>query len=228
MIISRKKQPILPDSPLSVNNHSLERVTSYKYLNVWLTSTLNWSIQVSKVRSRARKQIGFIYRKFYGHANSSTLLQFYSTYVCPLLEYAAPVWDPHHQGLIDSLERVQKFALRLCLRDWNAGYNSLLQSCNLPTLTHRRRQLSCVSSSRSSTVNLTSPELPSFHATWLTTCRSLVHFYFRDHHLPHLFISFHFFHMLLHSGTSFFLQSVVVPLCIHLNATYPYFRTYNL
>ena len=51
------------------------------------------------------------------------------------------MWDPHHQGLIDSLERVQKFALKLCLRDWNAGYNSLLQSCNLPTLTHRRRHL---------------------------------------------------------------------------------------
>ena len=51
------------------------------------------------------------------------------------------MWDPHHQGLIDSLERVQKFALKLCLRDWNAGYNSLLQSCNLPILTHRRRHL---------------------------------------------------------------------------------------
>ena len=130
-----------PHSPLSVNNNSLERVTSYKYLGVWLTSTLNWSIQVSEVCSRARRQIGFIYRKFYGHANSSTLLQLYLTYVRPLLEYAAPVWDPHHQGLIDSLERVQKFALKLCLRDWNAGYNSLLQSCNLPTLTHRRQHL---------------------------------------------------------------------------------------
>ena len=53
----------------------------------------------------------------------------------------AHMWDPHHPGLSDSLERVQKFALRLCLRDWNAGYNSLLQSCNLPTLTHRRHQL---------------------------------------------------------------------------------------
>ena len=60
MIISKKKQPILPDSPLSVNNHSLERVTSYKYLGVWLTSTLNWSIQVSEVCSRTRRQIGFI------------------------------------------------------------------------------------------------------------------------------------------------------------------------
>ena len=120
MIISRKKQSILPDSPLSVNSHSLERVTSYKYLGVWLTSTLNWSIQVSEVCSRARRQIGFIYRKFYGHVNSSTLLQLYLTYICPLLEYAAPVWDPHHQGLINSLERVQKFALTLCLRDWTS------------------------------------------------------------------------------------------------------------
>ena len=106
------------------------------------------------------------------------------------------MWDPHHQGLIDSLERVQKFALRLCLRDWNAGYNSLLRSCNLQPLLTEDTNLSCVSSSRSSTVNLTSLELPSFHATWLTTYGFLAHFYFRGHHLSHLLISFRFFHTL--------------------------------
>jgi len=75
---------------------------------------------------------------------------------------------------------------------------------------------------------LTSLELPSFHATWLTTYGFLVHFYFRGHHLSHLLINFLFFHTLLHSGTPFLLQSVVVPLCLHLNVTYPYFHTYNL
>ena len=77
----------------------------------------------------------------YGHTSSSTLLQLYLTFVRPHLEYAAPVWDPHQQGLSDSLERVQKFALRMCMRDWNADYATLLQSSNLPTLASRRRYL---------------------------------------------------------------------------------------
>ena len=42
---------------------------------------------------------------------------------------------------ISSLERVQKFALKVCTKSWSSGYESLLQSCNLPTLACRRRYL---------------------------------------------------------------------------------------
>ena len=123
MIISRKKQPIIPNSPLLINNCCLERVDSYKYLGVWITSTQNWSTHISEIYTRAR------------------LLQLYLTVVRPHLEYAAPVWDPHQQGLSDSLERVQKFTLRMCMRDWSTDYTTLLQSSNLPTLASRRRYL---------------------------------------------------------------------------------------
>ena len=141
MIISRKKQPTIPVSPLLINDCCLERVKSYKYLGVWITSTLNWSTHISEICTKARRQVGIIFRKFYGHASSSTLLQLYLTFVRPHLEYAVPVWDPHQQGLSYSLERVQKFALRMCMRDWNADYATLLQSCNLSTLASRRRYL---------------------------------------------------------------------------------------
>ena len=57
------------------------------------------------------------------------------------LEYAAPVWDPYQQELINSLERVQKFALNVCFKSWSSGCKSLLQSCNLPTLASRRHYL---------------------------------------------------------------------------------------
>ena len=141
MILSRKKQPIIPNSPLLINNCCLERVNSYKHLGVWITSTLNWSTHISEICTRARRQAGIIYHKFYGHASNSTLLQLYLTFVRPHLEYAALVWDPHQQGLSDSLERVQKFELRMCMRDWNADYATLLQSSNLPTLASRRHYL---------------------------------------------------------------------------------------
>ena len=50
MIISRKKQPITPnsESPPLINNCCLERVNSYKYLCLWITSTLNWSTHISE------------------------------------------------------------------------------------------------------------------------------------------------------------------------------------
>ena len=59
----------------------------------------------------------------------------------PLLEYAAPVWDPHQQSLKAALERVQKLAVRMCAKDWSASYYDLLSDFNLPTLNERRKLL---------------------------------------------------------------------------------------
>ena len=55
-------------------------------------------------------------------------------YIRPHLEYAAAVWDPHQQGLINSLERVQKLALKASTRNWKASYDTLINTCNVPTL----------------------------------------------------------------------------------------------
>ena len=113
----------------------------YKYLGVWITSTLNWSMQVEEVCKKARQQIGFLYRKFYQYASNSTFLRLYLTYVRPHLEYAAAVWDPHQQGLIDALESVQKFAIRASTKNWKADYETLIKICNIPTLVKRRHLL---------------------------------------------------------------------------------------
>ena len=139
MIVSRKKQPTLPSSPITIKAASLERVSSYKYLGVWLTSALNWSMQVTEVCKKATRQLGMLYRRFYGHVGPDVFLLLYLTYVRPHLEYAAVVWDPHQQGLITALENVQKFALRACTRNWKSDYNTLLERCKVPTLAQRRQ-----------------------------------------------------------------------------------------
>ena len=60
MLISRKKQPTLPSSPITIKGASLECVSSYKYLGVWLTSTLSWSLQVTELCKKARRQLGIL------------------------------------------------------------------------------------------------------------------------------------------------------------------------
>ena len=54
----------------------------------------------------------------------------------PHLEYAAPVWNPHLIKNISKLENVQTFALKMCHKNWEAGY----QIC-IPTLENRRLYL---------------------------------------------------------------------------------------
>ena len=142
MIFSRKHHPTLPDSPLFVGeNHALIKREHFKYLGVNLSADLTWSHHINAVCKKTRKQIGVLYRNFYQPSDPSTLLRLYKSLVRPHLEYASVIWDPHLAKDIKMLEDVQKFALRVCSKNWNATYESLLESYNLPSLSDRRKFL---------------------------------------------------------------------------------------
>ena len=55
----------------------------------------------------------------------------------PHVEYASIVWGPHFKNEVDALEKVQRFALRVCLRQWNLNHEELLLMSRLPTLRSR-------------------------------------------------------------------------------------------
>ena len=74
-------------------------------------------------------------------SSQGTLLQLYLSFVRPIVEYAAPVWDPHYACHIQALEKVQKFALRMSAKLWDHDYNQLLLLFGLPTLESRRKIL---------------------------------------------------------------------------------------
>ena len=78
------------------------------------------------------------YRTFYQYASQLTLLKLYLAHVRPLLEYASELRDPHQKVLVDSLERVQKFGLRMSCKQWRSDYESLLVWADLPSLKTRR------------------------------------------------------------------------------------------
>ena len=99
---------------------------------------------MNEICTKARRVVGLIYRQYYQYSTPETLNQLYVSFVRPHLEYAAPVWDPHLQKDIDKLEKVQNFALRMCTKNWMAGYDDLLTCCNIPSLKTRRLYLKIV------------------------------------------------------------------------------------
>ena len=119
MVISRKKQPTLYNSPLN-------RVESYKY------GSPAGLVDLYKWRKFVRRQGNILVFSIESFTRSN-LLRLYLTYIRPHLEYAAAVWDPHQQGLINSLESVQRFALKVSTRNWKASYDILINTCNVPT-----------------------------------------------------------------------------------------------
>ena len=109
---------------------------------------LHWSYMIAiaksichkykDISSKARKQVGLLYRRFYKHAAPATLRTLYTALIRPHLEYAVPVWDPHLCKDIDALESVQRFATKICTKSWNTNYQYRLGKLRLQTLNMRR------------------------------------------------------------------------------------------
>ena len=86
--------------------------------------------------------VSLLYRRFYMHASSSTLLKLYTNFIRPHLEYSSAVWNPYLKGEIEALEKVQKYALKVCTKSWDASYEDFLSKASLPSLQRRRIQTS--------------------------------------------------------------------------------------
>lgn len=140
MKVSQKRNPTKFPAIL-LEGEPLEQVNTFKYLGVIISDDLSWTTQVHSVCTKAKKIVRVIYRRFH-NAEANTLFQLpryiYTTLVRPHLEYVAPVWDPFTAGSINKLESVQKFALRICFKQWNLGYQDLLDLTNCPSLLNGR------------------------------------------------------------------------------------------
>jgi len=55
-------------------------------------------------------------------ADTPSLMKLYLTTVRPHLEYASSVWDPYLEKDIEAIERVQKFGLKVCPKNWHCSY----------------------------------------------------------------------------------------------------------
>ena len=82
-----------------------------------------------------------LYHKLCCYADTSSLFIIYLTTVQPHLEYASSVWDPYLKKDIEAIEHVQKFGLKVYLKDWHFSYDNLLNIANIPTLASRKQQL---------------------------------------------------------------------------------------
>ena len=137
LLLSNKSNRDPP--PIILNSEVLESVQQYKYLGVILSRNLCWSPHIQYICRKARKVLGIIYRMVSTNTSyGSTILKLYVALVRPHLEYAAQVWNPHLTKDINCLEKVQKFALRICSKHYHEPYQNLLEYYQLPLLQNRR------------------------------------------------------------------------------------------
>ena len=83
-----KRQPLQHNYTL--HNHTLETVTSAKYLGITLQSNLKWDKHIDDNISKANKTLGFLRRNL-KTSNQNIKSQAYQALVRPKLEYSCSV-----------------------------------------------------------------------------------------------------------------------------------------
>ena len=94
-----------------IHNQTISETNAAKYLGVVIDNKLTWKPHYSALVTKCNRTLSFIMRNL-SKCPVNIKAQCYQTLVRPTLEYACPVWDPHYQGDIVTLEKVQKRAAR--------------------------------------------------------------------------------------------------------------------
>ena len=123
-----------------VNGMPIELVTSAKILGLNVSSDLKWNRHIDSIIKKAKKRLYSLSQLKRSGLGIHELIQFYSTCIRPITEYACPVF---HDGLpaylSDELEGVQKRAMRIIFPF--CSYNESLVESGLIKLSDRRQEL---------------------------------------------------------------------------------------
>ena len=71
-------------------------------------------------------------------------MRLFNTYVRPIVEYAAPIWNPTEQGLTVQLERVQRRFTRRLFVPRALNYEARLKELEIMSLAARKNYLDLI------------------------------------------------------------------------------------
>ena len=129
---------------LMLKNEPLEVVNETKLLGVYITSDLKWNKNTEYLVKEVNRRMRILHKAAKFTNNIQDLVLIYKSFVRSKLDQSASVW---HSSLTKcnetDLERVQKAALRIILKERYHGYNEGLKQVNMESL-HDRRELICL------------------------------------------------------------------------------------
>ena len=112
---------------------------SYKYLGVYITSSLSWSLQCEEVKTKANKILCVLQRNL-SSCGRAVKSRAYDSLVRPIAEYASIAWSPHTAKDISAIDSIQRRAARFVLNDYsrNSSVSTMLADLNWQSLEKRR------------------------------------------------------------------------------------------
>ena len=116
------------------------------------------------------KSLNFVRRNL-NKCDKSVKSAAYIGLVCPKLEYASAVWDPHLSKDITTIKRVQRIIVARWVKynyNWENSVSNMLSELQWPTL-YVRRHISRLTILYKSLHNLITLEIPTYIITTITT-----------------------------------------------------------
>ena len=169
---------------LQIKDQVIRQVNQSKLLGVILSDNLKWHANTKYIIDRCYKRMIILRNLYPFDIPLAELVSIYCLYIRSVAEYSSVVWSSSiTEGECLELERIQKVALRIILKEDYVTYSHALSVTNLQTLKERRRMLltrfavKCVKNPKTSEMfprktnfkNLRNPE--SFQVTRAKTDR---------------------------------------------------------
>ena len=178
---TRSPFPVLFD--YMVDGKIITSTDKHPYLGITLHKTMQWSHHIDVICKKASKVLNFIRRNL-SKCSIEVKSTAYFTLVRPIMEYAASVWDPHQQYLIDNIEKIQRRAARWVLSDYRqqSSVTNMLNQLHWPTLqlrcyVSRLSQIHKIVYHHNTAINMPSYDMPTSYPTrQLHTYRYIISF----------------------------------------------------
>ena len=127
---------------LEISGNALHEVSNGRLLGVHSDNKLSWQSNTDSIVKRAYMRMPMLHKLYSFALPVSDLIEIYILYIRSVVESSAVVW---HSSLTIGqeleIERIQKVALRIILKERYNSYEQALKQCGLSTLKERRTQL---------------------------------------------------------------------------------------
>ena len=91
--------------PVTLSDSVVERVSSHKHLGIYLTSTLDWSLQVQEVCAKAYRKLAVL--RSVRHLHRNTLDVLYKLTVRSVVDYGLIVYETQSVISLDKLSVIK-------------------------------------------------------------------------------------------------------------------------
>ena len=138
ILFNRKNNTSSPPKIVCADNSELEFVKSYKYLGLWLDSSLSFSTHINNIQIKVKARLAFLFRNKASFTRSAKLTLVKMT-ILPIVDYGDTIYKMASKTALHKLDVLHHSAIRFATNaPFNTHHCELFKLVDWPSLQTRR------------------------------------------------------------------------------------------